>query len=116
MTEIFPEIAKIKHKLAIVEGRKDKRALESLGFRKIITLNKPLYKIVENIKANEVMILTDLDREGKKLYKQLLQELNRNGIKVDNKLRNWLFKNTKLRQIEGLPKYLNRAELNRKKC
>ncbi len=110
-------IGKIKGKPAIVEGIKDKKALESLGFRKIIALNsRPIYKVVEGIKAKEVIILTDLDKEGKKLYKKLLDELSRNGIKVDNTFRDYLFKNTELRQMEGLPKYLNRGNNNKARC
>ncbi len=104
-------IAKIRSKPAIVEGIKDKKALEALGFKNIIVLNsRPIYKVVEGIKSKEVMILTDLDKEGKKLYSQLSEELSRNGIKIDNRFRNYLFKNTKLRQIEGLAKYLNRRQ------
>jgi 5S rRNA maturation endonuclease (ribonuclease M5) len=32
--------------LTIVEGKNDKRALERLGFQKVMTLNKPLFKVV----------------------------------------------------------------------
>ncbi|MBI4439119.1 toprim domain-containing protein [Candidatus Woesearchaeota archaeon] len=93
----------------IVEGLKDKKALESLGFRNIFMATKPLYKTVEEIAARyeQAIILTDLDREGKILYGRLSQGLQRHGVRIDNQLRTFLMKNTKLRQIEGLPRYID---------
>jgi len=91
----------------IVEGKKDEEALRKIGFLgKIMTLKgRPLYKVVESVKENEVMILTDLDKEGKRLYSILSKGLRDRGIKIDNRLRELLFK-TKLRQIEGIDTYL----------
>lgn len=92
-----------KEKTVIVEGIKDKRVLEDIGFNKIITLNgRPLYKIVEELNCKEIILLVDLDKEGKKLYSKLKSLCSRNGIKVDDRFRNYLFKETKIRQIEGL--------------
>lgn len=92
----------------IVEGKKDKAALEKIGIHNnIFVLNtKPLFVVAEEIAESygEAAILTDLDGEGKKLYGKLNTLLQRLGVKVDNRLRNFLFKNTKLRQIEGIAK------------
>ena len=91
--------------MIIVEGKKDKTALEKLGISNIIELNKkPLYQVVEEISADndECIILTDLDKKGKELYGKLNSDLQERGVKVNNKLREFLFKNTKLRQIEGI--------------
>lgn len=104
-------IEKIKDSniLIIVEGKKDKIALEKLGINNIIELNKkPLFQIVEEIadSNDECMILTDLDKEGKKIYGKLSSNLQKNGVKVNNKFREFLFNHTKLRQIEGLITYL----------
>ncbi|MBR9692926.1 toprim domain-containing protein [Candidatus Woesearchaeota archaeon] len=93
--------------LTIVEGKNDKRALERFGFSNIRTLNKALFKVVEEIDAEEVIILTDLDAYGKKLYHYFFTECNKRGIKVNNRLRQILHF-SELRQIEGLPKYLER--------
>ncbi|MBI1934962.1 toprim domain-containing protein [Candidatus Woesearchaeota archaeon] len=92
--------------LVIVEGRKDKNALNKLGIRNIIELNKkPLFSIVEEAAGQkECIILTDLDRKGRELYGKLNSGLQERGVKVDNRLRNFLFKSTKLRQIEGILK------------
>ena len=95
-------LEKAKEKFVLVEGIKDKRALENLGFKKVITLkNRPLFEVIESINEKEIVLLTDLDAEGKKLFSILRRELERRGIKIDNKLRLELFK-TGLRQIEAL--------------
>ncbi|MBI4141444.1 toprim domain-containing protein [Candidatus Woesearchaeota archaeon] len=90
--------------LIVVEGIKDKTALNRLGITNIITLNRPLFSVVEQIaqQTNECVVLTDLDAEGKKLYSRLSNDLQRHGVKINNKLRHFLFKETQLRQIEGI--------------
>ena len=95
-------------KIIVVEGKEDKAALRRLGLINVVQLNKrALYKVVEELikKEKEVIILTDLDKKGKQLYGRLNHDLQRFGVKVDNRFRNFLFKNTKLRQIEGLDSY-----------
>ena len=114
--EFYEQIDKIKKSktLVIVEGKKDKIALEKFGIKNIITLNKkPLFEIVENIssKNKECIILTDLDKTGKQLYGKLNSGLQKHGVKVDNRFREFLQKNTKLSHIEGLVSYLNKIEL-----
>lgn len=98
-------------KVIIVEGRKDCEALRALGVgNDIIELRgRALFEVIESIANNhkKVIILTDLDREGKKLYSILKSGLLERGVEVDNFFREFLFKKTKLRQIEGLPRYLN---------
>lgn len=91
----------------IVEGRKDKAALEKAGVgssRIFVLSSKPLFAVAEEVAANysKVAILADLDAEGKKLYGKLNTLLQQLGVKVDDKVRNFLFKNTKLRQVEGI--------------
>lgn len=111
--ELYKLIESIKdsNTLVIVEGKKDKSALNKMGINNIIELSKkPLFQIVEEISNSneECIILTDLDKKGKELYGKLNSDLQKRGIKVNNKLREFLFKNTKLRQIEGMEAYLNR--------
>ena len=104
--ELLEEI-KTRNLLVIVEGPKDVSALNSLGIVNVLSLKKPLFSVVEDVvsRADEVVLLTDLDEEGKKLYHKLSSDLQRFGVKINNKLRDFLFK-TGLRQIEGLPSYL----------
>jgi len=107
--EEFLEKLSQTNKLVIVEGIKDKKALLALGVKNICCLNdKPLYKIVESISANnkKVVILTDLDKEGKHLYGKLKTQLQFHGVEVDNYFREFLFR-TKLRQIEGIASLIN---------
>ena len=109
--EILALIEKEKAFLVIVEGKKDRAALEKLGFSNVIILNKPLYEVVEKINAKRVLVLTDLDKEGKQIYAKLKKDLNKLGVVVDDRLRNLLFK-TELRQIEGLTRYLKKFGFN----
>ena len=113
MKDIMDYIDRLKesNKLIIVEGKKDKEALEQLGLKNIVTLSKkPIYKVIEEVaeKQKEAVILTDLDKEGKKLFGKLNSGFGYQGVKVDNKFREFLFKKTKLRQIEGIVSYISR--------
>ena len=95
--------------LVIVEGKKDKAALQKLGINNIMELSKkPLFQIVEDVahSNDECIILTDLDKKGKEIYGKLNSNLQKNGVKVNNKFREFLFKHTKLRQIEGINTYM----------
>ncbi|MBI2664762.1 toprim domain-containing protein [Candidatus Woesearchaeota archaeon] len=103
LAEFLDKLARTD-KLVIVEGAKDKKALESLGVSNIRCLNdRPLYKIAEDIAAKhkKVVILTDLDREGKRLYGRLKTQLQFLGVEVDNYFREFLFR-TRIRQVEGI--------------
>ena len=112
--ELLLELEKIKlyGKPIIVEGKKDKEALMKLGITNIFTIKEPLFKLCENIskKNKEVIILTDLDKEGKRLYSKLKENLERNGVKVDDEFRIFLFKETKLTQIEGIITYIENSQ------
>ena len=105
-------IEKIKNSntIIIVEGKKDRAALNKFGIINIVELTKkPLYRIVEEVADSnkECIILTDLDKKGKQIYSKLNSDLQRHGVKVNNEFRNFLLKNTKLRQMEGMDTYLN---------
>ncbi len=95
-------------KLVVVEGEKDKKALNKLGIKNVVSISrKPLFIFVEKTskKVKEVVILTDLDSEGRKLYNTLKHDFQKNGVKVDKKFREILFRETKISQIEGIFKY-----------
>jgi 5S rRNA maturation endonuclease (ribonuclease M5) len=98
------------NELVIVEGKKDKRALVKLGFKRVKIISKPLFEVVEDV-SNEkkVILLVDLDKEGRKIYSRLKKDLIRNGVKIDDELRKALFR-TKLRQIEGICTYLKNSK------
>lgn len=103
------EKLKNSKKLIIVEGKKDKIALEKLGVKNVVSISrKPIYVFVESIDAKEVIILTDLDKEGRKLYHVLKHNLQKKGVKIDYYFREYLFKNSKITQIEGLVHYFKK--------
>lgn len=87
----------------IVEGPRDQDALEAFDITNVHQLTRSLEAEAESIaKSNKgVVILTDLDAEGKRLYSSLKRLFTDLGVKVFDKPRELLFK-TKLRQVEGL--------------
>lgn len=95
----------------IVEGPKDKAALNKLGLKRVVILKgRPLFEVVEHVaeKTKKVIILTDLDKKGREIYSRLKKDLQKHGVKVDDRFRNFLFKETQLRQIEGITGYLKK--------
>ncbi len=108
VADFLEAIDNFKDLPVIVEGKNDAVALKKLGFEKIIILKKgPNYKAVESVIEKKVIILTDLDAEGKKIYSELKKEFDKRGVFVDDALRTLLFK-TELRQVEELTKYLEK--------
>lgn len=106
--ELLEDIKK-KNSLVIVEGVKDKRSLAEFGIMRVKTLTKPLFEIVEEIASTEkeIVLLVDLDAEGRKIYHSLSTDLQKHAVKINNKLRELLYK-TPLRHIEGLASYLSK--------
>lgn len=104
--EDWIEALKQSGKLVLVEGKKDKQALQLLGLEWIMMIaGKSTYKVVDEVeqkKVREVVILTDLDSEGRRLYARLKRAFERGGIKVDRKFREFLFSETKYSTIEGI--------------
>lgn len=101
LLELFNEI---KNQTIIVEGKRDKKVLHSFGFTKIIKIERGLYETTTKIK-NNVIILTDFDKEGKLINKKLTRLLQSQGIKVDINMRKKvgsLFAGLKIRAIEEL--------------
>lgn len=105
------ESLKASNKTIIVEGKKDKRALEHFGIGNIVTLSKyPLYRITEDVASSskQVIILTDFDRKGKELYRKLSSGLQHLGVKIDHNFREFLY-HQKLSHIEGLQRFVENA-------
>ncbi|MFH1637620.1 MAG: toprim domain-containing protein [Candidatus Woesearchaeota archaeon] len=100
------EIAK-DNTLVIVEGKNDVASCNELGIKNVIEIKQPLFSLIESIEDKEVVLLVDLDKEGKSLYSKLKKDLVRRGVRVNDKLREMLFR-TPVRQVEGLYNYLER--------
>ena len=100
----------LKQKLVIVEGRKDKEALKTLGLKRIIAINgKPLIKIVNKIhelNIKETVILTDFDKQGRIIETKLRNLLHTYKIHTNAKLRSKMMRIGKNR-IEDFKNFLD---------
>jgi 5S rRNA maturation endonuclease (ribonuclease M5) len=108
LQQLFTKYAEF---LVVVEGKKDAASLKMLGFTNVLTLEgKALFEVVELIseKTKECIVLTDLDKKGKQLYARITKDLTKHGVTTNNELRNFLFKHTGLRQIEGIIHFLEK--------
>jgi len=88
----------------IVEGIKDKKALEKLGVENIVQLHSgnSMLEVVERMQGSRnVAILTDLDQNGKILRKKLLTLFPMYGIEEDKKPREILAR-MRVSHTEGL--------------
>ncbi|MEK6820292.1 MAG: toprim domain-containing protein [Nanoarchaeota archaeon] len=106
-------LSQAKGMLIVVEGKKDKIALEKLGFEYIFVINETghsLYEKIEEIEKNagkkKICILTDFDKKGKKLYLLLKSELGKRRVKLDNAFREALLKQ-RVSHIEGLSNFMD---------
>lgn len=74
----------------IVEGKRDKQTLTKIGVDNIIPLNgKSLYNFTFDYseKFDQVLVLTDFDKEGKRLAGKLTSFFESMGVKIKGKLR-----------------------------
>jgi len=111
--ELIKEIEKVKknNSLIIVEGKKDKIALEEIGLKNIFVLNEYskglLIRIEEIAKRKEgCIILTDFDKKGKKMYDLIRKDLLHLGVKINDGLRSMLLR-VHLSHIEGISTFFN---------
>ena len=112
--ELYSQLERIElDYLIIVEGVNDMKALRELGVDcSILPIDKmPLYKVVDKaVKFNKVVILLlDFDKEGFKLYRYFYHHLTRQGIKIDNGVRDYLSR-LPVKQIEELNNYVRKIE------
>lgn len=117
--EILEEIERIRREnvLVIVEGKHDRQALNRLGISNVYEINQDQVSLFSRIEAilkkleekprekRVAIILTDLDRKGKQLFKIIFSKLQENGVKVSNHLRTCLF-DEKISHIEGLASFV----------
>lgn len=95
-------LAHIKESWVFAEGQKDRRALERLGCTRVLTISGNLHSACEKVrgKAEEVVVLTDLDRRGDELAKLARGELERYSIRAELETRRKLAGILKLRYFE----------------
>ena len=74
----------------IVEGKKDEQSLISIGLNgTIIKIRGPLSKLCEQISKEhkKVILLTDWDKKGGSICRNLKNYLNANSVKYDDRIR-----------------------------
>ena len=100
----------------LVEGKNDRIALEKLGIHGDIVCIKSsghiLYDILEDISAEEIILLVDFDDYGKSLAKTIIQHLEKKRIKVNanfwRRLKALVHRDVK--DIEGVFSYLEKLK------
>ncbi|MCD6260305.1 MAG: toprim domain-containing protein [Thaumarchaeota archaeon] len=121
-SRLFEELASIVDKLSaeslngvpiVVEGRRDKEGLRRAGVRgEIIQVKsiKGLRRFFEQRDVKRVILLLDLDSEGERLMKTLIQSLEGVVGEIDLSYRRRLmeFKRYGLIEIESIDKLLER--------
>lgn len=116
--QLQSEIEKFKYYIIIVEGKKDVNALKSLNFEKVYAIHSirvPLRERAEQImiyveKKEKVCILTDLDKRGRELYKELKPIFQELGANLDSSFRGLLIK-ARISHIEGLSSFMEKIEI-----
>jgi 5S rRNA maturation endonuclease (ribonuclease M5) len=99
LNELYKFIERLKEKSetvpVIVEGKRDYWILNKLGMKNIYTLSGKRYTdLLEEIPetTEEVILLTDLDPQGEKIFKKLKTLFEKFNIKVDSSFRDELNK------------------------
>lgn len=97
---------KLSETYLLVEGIKDKRVLEKIGFTRVIDISgKSFETVVEKLKTykiTNIAILTDFDQEGIEKERRLTKILNSNGILIDENIRKRFKQNFPVNKIEEL--------------
>ncbi|MBL7160427.1 MAG: toprim domain-containing protein [Candidatus Aenigmarchaeota archaeon] len=117
MADIEKILEELKERTVIVEGKKDVRSLKELGIDSIPINRRPLIDVVQGLeKEKEVVILTDFDREGKRLCAKLLTLLQSRRIKTSRRLRNMIrgFGKTRIEDFKGIESFEKAARQYKK--
>lgn len=107
LERVFEELRENPH-TKIVEGKKDKKALESLGISGVRTIHGPLTDFADKLRESEgrIILLTDFDRRGRLIADRLCELLKNDGVKVDLEYRREIRGLARIRTFEELvPRY-----------
>jgi len=92
----------------VVEGKKDKTVLYKMGLSNVIDISgksiENFINIVISKSPENVIILTDFDKEGEKKFEEISKLLHHHGIKINNFTRKrfkMLFKVTKIEELNS---------------
>jgi len=95
-----------KHCAIVVEGKKDERALRSLGIdaEYYHATSIPTFELCEKIreKHRDVILFIDADREGRKLCKKIKSYLVEMGVRVNDRYRLSMLMKLETHQVENV--------------
>jgi len=87
--EIVEKLKREENALILVEGRRDAESLKNIGIEsEIICISqKNMYDLTLDLvkKDKKIIVLTDFDSEGTKLFKEYRKELESLGANIDIK-------------------------------
>jgi 5S rRNA maturation endonuclease (ribonuclease M5) len=115
--EIFRKLAdKSMETVVLVEGKKDRSALRSLGIQGNIECMKHsgqiLFDFLDQLPDREVVLLVDFDDYGASLARKITRYLEEKRVKVNSvfwrRIRGLVRRDVK--DIEGLPSYLEKLK------
>lgn len=92
--------------IIVVEGKKDKEVLEKIGICNVNTIND--LKKIDLKRYEKALILTDNDKKGKALYKNIKDHLFSEGILDDYPTRMKFFKEFRVYKVEDLKKKIDK--------
>lgn len=112
-------IAALEGGWILVEGQRDRKALEGLGLANILTVSGNLVRscdFLAEAKAGKAFVMTDLDRRGQQLALKARDELEARSIKADLEVRSALARALRIKNFEdALRAYERLKEANEKK-
>lgn len=100
----------------LVEGKKDLSALRTLGIGgEIICVRnsgKVLVDSLDEVQAEQVILLVDFDEYGKALAKDIVQYLERKSVKVNSVIWKEIKALVKrdVKDVEGLPSFMEKLK------
>ena len=110
--EIISRLRSLNEQIPIlVEGEKDVAALRLLGASGVILTvhsGRPLVDVCDRIAASyeKIIVLTDWDKKGGRLSRAIEKNLS-GRTRCITEFRGQLAKNSMVKDIEGLPSYLD---------
>jgi 5S rRNA maturation endonuclease (ribonuclease M5) len=94
-------LQKMEESVVLVEGKRDKKALEKLGCPRVITVSGRVRDVCETLRNEDrVIIATDLDRRGNEIARKAREELEGCSVTADSETRVLLARILKIRYFE----------------
>lgn len=112
-------LGKMEESVVLVEGKRDKNALEQLGMGRVITISGRIRDVCGSLEGEKrnVVIATDLDRRGNEMARRAREELEGCSLNADSETRVLLARILKIRYFEdakrGFDEFMKEVEANK---